>query len=191
MDAIDISFGLAKLPIVTSHQNERYTLPTLVLLSVIRLAIIPLLVVRPVLAVALSIFVDEFDGYIINILTPWSRAQYQLWDKVFDFFWYVALIIYSKRIFSLERFRWLVFFFWFRMAGQLLFLFVPREEVFLFFPNYFENLFIVWLLDKKWPWFGRMMKKKYGSLVIYLIAFAIAIVREIIVHLGSARVQIW
>jgi|GEM_PF-5174652 len=191
MNVIERWKDISSASVFRAYQQETNTAPTLITLSSLRIAIIPLLLKHPIWAVLISITIDEFDGYIFNILTPWTRIQYQNWDKVIDLIWYIALIFYSKFHFSKARYRWLVFFFLFRTVGQVLFFFIPHEEVFLFFPNYFENLFIVWLLDKHWPWFGRMMKKKYCKYVIYSITFAIAIVREIVVHLGSANVQVW
>lgn len=175
---------------IATHDYERYTIPTIAVLTIIRIILPGFLIYRPVIAMLISYFIDEVDGILLNLLSTWDRTQYQLWDKVLDMWWYVALLIYAIKRFGKAKRNWLIFFFVYRLAGQALYIFVPYEEIFLFFPNYFEALFMVWLLEERWPWFTRVMKTRWKYL-IYLLAFGIAMLREAEIHVGSATYQEW
>lgn len=190
MDMKQLATKVASVTNITTHKYENHNISTIFALTLARILFPFLIFRRPILAVIASMVVDYLDGFLLNLLSTWTRAQYQVWDKVLDMWWYVIVLVYVVKNFCKRRRNWLIFFFGFRLVGHVLYLLVPREEVFIFFPNYFEAFFIVWLLDAKWKWFRNKMATKWRW-VIYLFAFVVTIIREIEIHIGAANFQVW
>ena len=190
MDIRELAGKLAEATNIPVHDYENHTVAVVIGLTMTRLFFPALLFYRPVLAVVISLITDEIDGFIFNFFSTWTRAQYQLWDKIFDLWWYAALMLYSVKNFSAEKRNWLIGLLVFRLLGQVAYFVWPNEEIFLFFPNYFEAFFVICLLEQKWKRFDRLMHS-WRAWIIYFLAFAIAMIREVEIHMGASVKQIW
>lgn len=129
------------------HQTHKGFKLTLFTLIVVRL-IIPLIIfINPAISAVLEIFVDTVDGDILRRYYKWDRLNYQVYDKYLDFWWYIAILIFS--VIQIHN-PWVLFliivFFLVRLAGQIIFVVTKSEEILLYFPNVIEPVFLVYLL---------------------------------------------
>ena len=100
----------------------------------------------PFATVTANILLDMVDAIVLNKLCGFKWEKYQLFDKIFDAWWYLFIflfivICYNEIIYAL----FLVILFGWRMVGETLF-FLTKKRYWLFFcPNLFEPIFWVWV----------------------------------------------
>lgn len=107
------------------------------------------------LLIALYIFVNPLWGVILSMIADWvdsqilihgigiTRAQYQLWDKNVDWFAYVVELTVAASYGVYLPFFLLLF--W-RFIGQFMFLRTHKRWMFVLFPNFFEVIFLWFIL---------------------------------------------
>lgn len=107
------------------------------------------------LLIALYIFVNPLWGVILSMIADWvdsqilihgigiTRAQYQLWDKNVDWFAYVVELSVAASYGVYLPFFLLLF--W-RFIGQFMFVRTHKRWVFVLFPNFFEVVFLWFIL---------------------------------------------
>ncbi len=85
---------------------------------------------------------DTTDGDILMHfgLQPFA---YQTWDKLADWFTYLMMLLVGRKW---RIRRTIVFLFIFRTVGQMVYFITRRDEVFFFFPNFLEPLFMLYSL---------------------------------------------
>lgn len=126
----------------------------IIILSILRF-FVPLLIFRfPILGVLASMYLDFQDFNFFDIKTQQDMDSYQVWDKLFDT--YYLSIAFLTSLSWKDKFakKLSIFTFLYRMAGVIIFTFFPFRELFLVFPNLFENLFLFY------NFFRRFTKKE-------------------------------
>ncbi len=99
---------------------------------------------NPLSAIAIVWLGDLSDGHLTYHL-GWSWRKYNRWDKLFDLWWYVFILIFSF-VSGLTIFPLLLVLFLFRLGGQAFALRKNNEKYFLMFPNIYEMYFILYIL---------------------------------------------
>ncbi len=131
------------------------------------------------IAWTLVFLVDSFDGEIFRKAFAHQKNDvYQLFDKILDFYGYCFALIYSipSSIFSL-----FLFLFALRAVGMTVFLVKRDKKIFSFFPNIFENLFIVYILTLTFPSLTSLVEG--NTLYITLLILSLmTLVREYFLH---------
>ena len=96
----------------------------------------------PFLAGWANFVLDTIDG---DILIPLglSDAAYQPIDKIADWATYVGMALAAWK-FRWGIRRWIYGLFIFRSIGQLIFLVTGNEQIFIYFPNFLEPLFLIY-----------------------------------------------
>jgi hypothetical protein len=129
--------------------------------TLLRIIAVLLLWWNLVIGFAINILLDAVDGDILERLKI-KRSWYQKWDKILDYWFYCALLVYALQYFSWRVILLLLFFFVLRTIGLLLFTYTKHEWLLFIFPNIFSELFIIyvifpkafeisWLIPAPWP----------------------------------------
>lgn len=131
----------------------------------------------PLVVWGLIFVVDWFDGDIFRQAYNYQRNDlYQPFDKALDLYGYCFALIFSFTS-KASIFNVLLFLFLLRALGTVIFLIKREKKIFTFFPNIFENLFIVYLLTFTFPFLNFLLKGGRFYLT-FLILSIIAVVRE-------------
>lgn len=107
-----------------------------------RLVSVVVLFVNPLLAIALSLVLDVVDSFFAYE-AGYTWPEYTRLDKLFDLWWYVAILIYARH---LTIFPVLSVLFLFRLIGQLIAIVTRSPNILFWFPNVFENYFFIYVL---------------------------------------------
>lgn len=107
-----------------------------------------LIFINPLLATLIILFLDGMDGFVFN-KAGISLEKYQWTDKLLDLYWYTVILIWSiTNPLPSTISQLLIFFYFFRLLGEILFFIKKERKIFLWFPNIFEVLFWFYLLAK-------------------------------------------
>lgn len=150
--------------------------------------LIPFTILRwPLGGLLLSIVADASDVVVMQ-LVGWgvfAGRAYTPWDKVLDL-WYLFFAWHAVRKFWKEPLARTVAqtLFWWRAAGVTLFFLIPSRLVFVFFPNIFENFYILWTAIRTWrPTFGEHAARTRSIFAtLILIAATPKIIQEALMH---------
>lgn len=100
------------------------------------------ILVDPFWGFFLTLFFDFVDGYTLKQIVRMSRKEYHQWDKILDWFGYVAMFIVGVQYgIALILAVFLVI----RLVGQLMYHKTGNSIYFIFFPNFYEIIFF-WLM---------------------------------------------
>jgi hypothetical protein len=108
---------------------------------VLKFIIPALILVFPFAAGWANFVLDSIDGDII-IPGGLANEKYQIIDKIADFVTYFFILIWGWKS---KIHKEIKFFFVLRAIGQILFFITKNELVLLFFPNFIEPLFLVYV----------------------------------------------
>ena len=145
--------------------------------------ILPLFLWRNVLVVwALIFLVDCFDGEVFRrAFSHRKNSVYQLFDKILDFYGYCFALAFSFSS-AASIFNVLLFFFLLRAVGMGIFLIKRERRVFLFFPNIFEDLFILYIISLSFSSFSFLLEG--GCFYVALLVLVVLkTVREYLSHI--------
>lgn len=141
--------------------------------------LVPLLVFNyPFFVILIILTLDGFDAEFAAKVV--SYPHYQLFDKLLDFWWYLILLFFSS--FFLKEFFLLLFaLFVYRLIGEIIFVLKRENKIFLFFPNFFENVFLLIFMGIS---FARLEFIIRGSNFFYffLLACLVKLIQEYLVH---------
>ena len=84
------------------------------------------------------VFVDWIDSQTLIYLVGLRRNEYELLDKYIDWMGYLVMLTVS---FNSHFFYLLLLLSIYRLIGQVIFVFIQNEKIFLYFPNFFETMF--------------------------------------------------
>lgn len=110
-----------------------------------------LILSHPIAGIVLSYFFDALDHTLFLIVgmrvdLKAGNLVYQLYDKIFDQYYYVFILIFALQHFP-EPFRAIAtILFFYRVIGLVLFLIFRKSSLWLIFQNFFENFAIAVLL---------------------------------------------
>lgn len=128
---------------------------------------------------------DRLD-FLFAYNAGWSWKKYLIYDKIFDWWWYVFILLYSygKYIFLL-----ILVLFIYRTIGQIITIFTENSKLLILFPNILELYF--WLFI-----FLRFITPQYEfiltgsfSLISLLICTVLAVLREYYIHINSKTLE--
>ncbi|MFA6532547.1 MAG: hypothetical protein WCT22_00940 [Patescibacteria group bacterium] len=149
----------------------------------LRIIIAPLIFIWPLPAIILSVFLDLIDADFAHKVI--SKKLYELIDKNLDLWWFINIIIYSY--FNYPDYKiYLLILFTYRLIGQLIYYFSKNREVLLFFPNFFEWVFILIFLGKNY--FPSILQGKTYFLISMAI-FSVKIFQEWFLHVADLSIR--
>lgn len=128
------------------------------LILFLRLAAPLLLFIAPLPGVFVNIILDVMDFHPFGVTSYREFIFYTQVDKLFDLY-LLTFILLVARTWKEAAARYLAYFFYFyRLVGYVVFLFLNSAIAFLFYPNFLETFFIFYLLfrlfEKKQPLFA-------------------------------------
>ncbi|MCJ7805775.1 hypothetical protein MUP46_04005 [Patescibacteria group bacterium] len=163
-----------------SYRIRDYLGNPVVLVSLcLRIASAIYILFNPVWGFFLYLFFDFWDGYLfeqVEGLVDMPRPTYQVFDKYQDWLGYISIFIVSIKS---ENFILILIPILYRLIGQGLFLYLKKQSVFVFFPNFIEASFLWWFI---FPLLG--IQLPFGIFLFLLLASEI---REILLHIYWPR----
>lgn len=114
----------------------------LILIGSIRALTVIILFINPHFSEALTLLCDGIDS-MIAYKAGMSWAKYTRYDKALDYWWYIFVLIYCIHT---PIFAVMLVLFVIRSVGQIATLVSSKHELLFWFPNVFENYFIIYLL---------------------------------------------
>lgn len=149
--------------------------------ALLRAVFPPIIFTHPFVAMFINLFLDAPDGFI-SYKAGWPWKKYHVYDKIFDWWWYVFILIYS---FSLPVFSVILILFSMRSVGQLYSAITKDEKFLLYFPNIMEWYFVLYMVAT------RLLSSGFevfslGNLILLLIATIVAISQEYRIHVKKS-----
>ena len=112
--------------------------------------VFPILIFRfPLVGLVGAFFLDAIDGEFAShkILT---QLRYEIADKFLDFWWYAISFVYVAL--NLKDYLFLaIVLLAFRIIGDAFFLIRKDRKFLLYFPNFYENMFVLIFLGSLYP----------------------------------------
>lgn len=141
---------------------------------------------NPLATTVISVFLDAIDAEFAshNVLT---KTQYQLFDKMLDFWWYIFAMIFSYQRFPDFRML-LASLFFYRLAGHILFYITKERVALVIFANFFENVFLVILAGKLINAFSFLLKPNFIGFTL-AIAFIAKLFQEWFLHYAKLSIR--
>jgi hypothetical protein len=160
----------------------------LLTLTLVRM-LLPLTVLRwPLIGVLLTLGADLVDYHIFQMMYPIDFTLYSRWDKMLDFY-YLIFFWFATWEWKNMTARYLgSALFAYRSLGVVLFLASGTTGFLFFFPNLFENFFILYLLSLKLLNKDMIKNFKFASIFI-TIASVPKLAQEYVMHF--ARLEFW
>lgn len=150
---------------------------------ILRILVAPSIFVWPLLSIILSVFLDLIDADFAHKIM--SKKLYQLIDKNLDLWWFINIIIYV--FINIPEYKiYLLFLFIYRLIGQLIYYFSKNRKVLLFFPNFFEWVFILIFFGKNY--FPSILEGKIYVLILIII-FIVKIFQEWFLHTANLSIR--
>ena len=149
--------------------------PFVIFYTFIRMASAVLILFNPVWGFFLTVFFDFWDGYFYEMiprLVEMPRPTYQEYDKFQDWIGYIFMFVVGIKY---GLFNILALLLVYRLVGQMIFLKIKKQAVFVVFTNFFEATFLWYVIlplmnvNPAYFWF-------YVLLIVYEL-------REIFLHL--------
>ncbi len=161
-------------------------------LGLLRL-IVPISILRyPLPGILAAQFLDKYDWKLLPLVRESDYVFYQYWDKSLDFYYLTLALIVTRRWPDPLARKVASWTYAYRAIGFCLFFVTGNREVFVFFPNIFEGLFVfieVFFLvtggSRLFPDFNRL------AWVVTAVSFP-RWVREYFIHVAEAWPwQLW
>ena len=141
----------------------------------------PLIIFKyPLMGFIGSFLLDGIDGEFAGHKIM-SHRHYEIVDKILDFWWYAIIFLYV--FVNLPQYIYLMApFLIFRFVGDILFLIKRVRKYLFYFPNFYENIFILIFLGTYFPKLNFLINKSNFYLWL-IIAFILKIVQEYWLHI--------
>lgn len=132
----------------------------------------------PILTIVMVILLDTADG---NFYLQWNikRTLYNTIDKSLDLLWYTVSVYYAYL--NLPYFQLLLALYLLRLAGHLVFYFSKNEKIFLYFPNFYENVLIFIVVATAIPKFSSFLVIPVFYYVVLILGI-LKMIQELLVH---------
>ena len=154
-----------------------------ILIIILRIFFSPLIFIWPLLSIIVSFFLDLIDADFAHKVV--SKRLYQIIDKNLDLWWFINIMIYSYAYYPDYKIYLLILFIY-RVLGQLFYYISGNRGVLLFFPNFFEYVFLLIFLGENY----------YPSIIIgqtfnfmLLLIFFIKIFQEWFLHVADLSIR--
>jgi len=142
--------------------------------------ILPLFI-DPIYAIIVDLVYDGIDGWFFRYFMKVETTSliYQNYDKLFDYLFYIALII---ALFRVQIHYFPVFFalLIFRSIGQIVYFIKHDRKILFYFPNLFEETALVVLLFERFS--PNQFAKPLIIIVLALIVVVFKIANEYMIH---------
>ncbi len=153
-----------------------------VLIEILRFLSPVIIFINPYAAIMISFILDIYDSQ----LAFWSKMvtwkQYYILDKIFDYWWYFFIVLYSI---NKPIFLFVIILFLFRGIGQFLTIFRKNEKYLLFFPNLIEPYFLFYLISTLSPQTKNILTNNTNSVILISILFIPIMIREYVIHIKN------
>ncbi|MCR4324337.1 MAG: hypothetical protein NUV69_01470 [Candidatus Curtissbacteria bacterium] len=157
-------------------------LETYIVLSIIRLVAGFSILKWPLFGLFASIFIDVYDFNFLPFANNGEREAYQLWDKIFDIY-YLAIAAFTSLSWKDQLARKIaVSSFLYRLTGAILFPLIGNRSLLIFFPNFFENFFIFYLLFVRLTKKQKLFTSRISVFIIIVALLIPSILREYFMH---------
>jgi hypothetical protein len=159
---------------------------TLAPISTVLRVVTPFFIFRfPVLVTFLVVGLDWIDG---ELYYQWKikRIIYNYFDKGLDLYWYTFSLYFAY--FSLPYFNLLLILYLIRLLGQILFYVTKSDNVFIFFPNFYEFIFTFVLVAKYFKFTGFLSGGSNFIVIVVVLCF-LKLVQELYAHYYSIMIN--
>jgi len=153
---------------------------------IFRLTLGPTIFISVWVASLLTFLLDWVDGEFFK-RAYYPRSQYNFYDKLLDYYWYIFILIYIF-LYQVPSRNIFLFLFLFRSLGQILLSLTKKELYLFFFPNLFEILFFFYLFTTLIPKWQPLM---FFPKIIYPLGVILpgALIREYILHIKKMNLS--
>lgn len=151
---------------------------------------LPILIWRNPFWISFFCFIlDWFDNefFRLGARGKVSPNIYQVFDKTLDYYWYFFVFLYS---FRLSIFNLLLCLFAFRTFGTLFYFFTMNRKYFLYFPNFFENVFLFYVTASFFPSLNFLLQGRAFYIMILVVSLA-KLIQEYLVHQAVFSFHEW
>jgi hypothetical protein len=116
----------------------------------------------------------------------WSWKKYLVYDKIFDEWWYIFILLFSinKYIFTI-----IGILFVYRTLGQIISIFTKNSKVLIFSPNILELYFWVYVASAYIFHNENFLSIGINNLTVLIFCTILAIVREYYIHINSHALE--
>lgn len=144
----------------------------------------------PLWGAVFSLIADNYDFTLLNAW-GWGRLErnhYQIFDKSLDMYYLFFELAVSLKWKEIIAKRISALLFCWRLAGYVIFAITGTEKMLFFFPNVFENFFLLILFAKKFfP--GVKINNARAVTAFVLIAGIPKVIQEYSLHIRALRVE--
>lgn len=181
-----MSINMPELPKVETVKEKKIYRGLYEFVVILRILVPVTLFKFPFFGFIGSLFLDGIDAELAShrIL---SQRHYEIVDKFLDFWWYCVVYLYI--VLHNADFIWLMaFLLIFRAIGDTFYLLKKDRKYLFFFPNFYENVFILIFLGTNIPLFKFLIVGKafYVSLIG---VFILKILQEYWLHVINGSVS--
>ena len=149
----------------------------------LRILAAPLIFILPLQSIILSVFLDLFDAEFAHKVV--SKKKYELIDKNIDLWFYINIMIYSYLNYPDYKVSLFILFIY-RFIGQVIYYLGKNRRILLFFPNFFEGMFILIFLGKNYH--PSIITGQTFYLILFII-FIIKIFQEWFLHIADLSIR--
>lgn len=158
---------------------------TWLIFTLIRIVVPLIILKRPLLGIFACMAVDYIDFGMLPLEAPSDYKMYQVWDKVLDSYYlaFAAYIAYFWKDTLARRLALLSFAY--RIVGALLLVITNDQSILLLFPNFFENLFIFYLVFRLVEKREELFNSSKHFVIIFLAIIVPKMFQEFSLHVHS------
>lgn len=114
--------------------------------TIARLLVPILILFWPFWGIVATMFADNVDWKLIQVMTDSDNIAYQAWDKMMDLYSWIFILWILRSWKDVWARKVAVMLFGYRLIGVILFWITGMQSLLFFFPNVFENFVILTLL---------------------------------------------
>ena len=119
--------------------------------------------------------------------TERNEDTYQKIDKALDFYWYTIALLFGLQT---EFWQFFVVLFVIRLVGEILFYIKGDRKIFLYFPNIFENFFIIYIFAVRFPGLAPWLEGSFFW-ITFSVLVAFKLIQEYLVHVALFDLPTW
>ncbi|MFA6390117.1 MAG: hypothetical protein WCX78_00055 [Patescibacteria group bacterium] len=149
----------------------------------LRILTAPLIFVWPLISIILSVFLDLIDADFAHMVV--SKKHYQLIDKNLDLWWFINIMIFSNINYPDYKIFLLILFIY-RLIGQFVYYISRYRGILLFFPNFFEWVFILIFFGKN---YFPLILQGTTYILILIVIFIVKIFQEWFFHIADLSIR--
>ncbi|MDO8583129.1 MAG: hypothetical protein Q7R51_01215 [bacterium] len=148
-----------------------------------RILFAPLILKWPLFGGILAVFLDNIDWYTKNLFGISSVGEYQIIDKMLDTLYLSFLFIITLRFKNKIVRNILIFLFFYRLIGAILFVATQAQILLFIFPNIFEIFFFFYYILQKIAEREPKIPLALLGLFLALVSFS-GIIQEYTIHIS-------